>query len=141
MKIKYLPTGIIFDLPVEECKRIYKESPFNYEVLDGAFKDESKSPQSTVAKKVLGDEDGEGEKKLEDLTVPELKKLCDEKEIEYTKSVKKADLIALLENAEEDEEDGEDEQGDEDGEGEDNENGETDGSDKNEEENSEESEE
>lgn len=138
MKIKYLPTGIIFDLPVEECKRIYKESPFNYEVLDGAFKDESKTPQSTVAKKVLGDEDGEGEKKLEDLTVPELKKLCDEKEIEYTKSAKKADLIALLENAEneeeeeEEEEDGEDEQGDEDGE--------TDGSDENEED-SEESEE
>ena len=138
MKIKYLPTGIIFDLPVEECKRIYKESPFNYEVLDRAFKDESKTPQSTVAKKVLGDEDGEGEKKLEDLTVPELKKLCDEKEIEYTKSAKKADLIALLENAEneeeeeEEEEDGEDEQGDEDGE--------TDGSDENEED-SEESEE
>ena len=101
MKIKYIPTGNIFDLPKEECERIYKESPFNYEILDGAFTVEAKAPKSTVAQKVLADEEEQEEKSLNDLTVPELKALCDEKEIEYKKSDKKADLIALLETKEE----------------------------------------
>lgn len=139
MKIKYLPTGNVFDLPVEECERIYKESPFNYEVLDEHFNKEAATPKSTVAQKVL-EEDGEEEPKtLNDLTVPELEAICDEREIEYSKSAKKADLIALIEKADNDEQDAEEEeeeQEEEDGEEED---GELDGSD--EEETEEESEE
>ncbi len=128
MKIKYIPTGNIFDLPKEECERIYKESPFNYEILDGAFTVEAKAPKSTVAQKVLADEEEQEEKSLNDLTVPELKALCDEKEIEYKKSDRKADLIALLETKEE--ENGEDEEEQEETEEEEEtEDGETDGSD------------
>ena len=111
MRIMYLPTGNVFDLPKEECKRIYEESPFNYEILDGAFSAEDKTPASTVAQKVLADEEEQEEQTLNDLTVPELKALCDEKEIEYAKSARKAELIALLEaNAEVKEENGEDEE-------------------------------
>lgn len=131
MKIKYLPTGNVFDLPVEECKRIYEESPFNYEILDGAFKKEAQAPKSTVAQKVLEDEE-EQEKTLNDLTVPELKALCDENGIKYAKSAKKADLIALLEEPKAEQEDGEDEEEQEEDE-EETEDGETDGSDENEE--------
>ena len=139
MRIKYLPTGNVFDLPKEECKRIYEESPFNYEILDGAFPAEDKTPASTVAQKVLADEDEQTEQTLNDLTVPELKALCDEKEIEYKKSDRKADLIALLEaNAEVKEENGEDEEEQEETE-EEEEDGETESSD--EEETEEESEE
>ena len=142
MKIKYLPTGNVFDLPVEECKRIYKESPFNYEILDEHFDKEAATPKSTVAQKVL-EEDGEEElKTLNDLTVPELKAICDEREIEYSKADRKADLIALIEKADNDEQDAEEEeeeQEEEDGEEEETEDGELDGSD--EEETEEESEE
>ena len=68
MKIKYIPTGNIFDLPKEECERIYKESPVNYEILDGAFTVEAKAPKSTVAQKVLADEEEQEETEEEEET-------------------------------------------------------------------------
>ena len=117
MKIKYIPTGHIFDLPEEECKRIWKESPFNYEVLDGKFDAGAQTPNTSVANKVLGEADDAKEKTLEEMTVKELKALCDEKEIEYAKSATKPVLIALLEKDAETEEETED--GENDGEADD----------------------
>lgn len=116
MKIKYIPTGHIFDLPEEECKRIWKESPFNYEVLDGKFDAGAQTPNTSVANKVLGEADDAKEKTLEEMTVKELKALCDEKEIEYAKSATKPVLIALLEKDAETEEETEEEEETEDGE-------------------------
>ena len=34
MKIKYIPTGNIFDLPEKECMKIYKEDRCNYQFID-----------------------------------------------------------------------------------------------------------
>lgn len=128
MKIQYIPTGNIFDLPKEECKRIYEESPFNYKILDGVLETkENKTPKSTVANKVLGgDDDVNNEKKniYKSFTVAELKALCDSKKIEYdAKNDKKADLIEhLLKSDEKKEEKGETEnaEGEKDGQNPDN---------------------
>lgn len=108
MRIKYKPTGNVFDLPEAEARRIYIEDKgFNYEVLDGKIEIEDKNVEKTsVYNKIVEEDkqeetkDGENEKSeeksLESYTVPELKAALDELNIEYPKNAKKAELIALL---------------------------------------------
>lgn len=115
MKIKYLPTGNVFDLPKSECERIYKESPFNYEILDGHFDLDEKEPKSTVASKVLGN-DAETAPNAK-MTFEQLKEIALKNGIseelltdEKGKNIKKADLLKLIEENQPDEDaDGEDE--------------------------------
>lgn len=108
MRIKYIPTGNVFDLPEAEARRIYIEDKgFNYEVLDGKIEIENENVEKTsVYNKIVEEDkqeeekDGENEKSeeksLESYTVPELKAKLDELNIEYPKNAKKAELIALL---------------------------------------------
>lgn len=90
MEIKYLPTGNIFDLPVEECKRIYSESPFNYEILDDKFEIKEEPKKGTVADLVMGKqeektEDLENEEKTEEMQNDDAEKSEDEIKAELIK--------------------------------------------------------
>lgn len=114
MRIKFKPTGNIFDLPEEEAKRIVIEDKgFNYEVLDGEIKIDDETPEETTVynqivenetendnaeEKTEETEEDDKPKALEDYTIPELKSRLDELKIPYSKSAKKADLIALFSN-------------------------------------------
>lgn len=83
MKIQYLPTGNIFDLPEKECKRIFNESPFNYKVLDDSFEIKSEPEKGTIADMVIENseqeetEEGTTEKTEEEIKA-ELIKRCKE---------------------------------------------------------------
>nr|DAX39297.1 MAG TPA: HeH/LEM domain [Caudoviricetes sp.] len=103
-KVKNKITGFIFELSKEVCDKLVTEEPYNFEVIDKDYVPpvrESEQTQSVASKVVVEkpqDGSGKGEKTeiLEDLTVPQLKEKLDELKIEYAKSAKKADLIALL---------------------------------------------
>ena len=99
MKIKYIPTGNIFDLPEKEAKRIYIESKgYNYEIIDKTdIVPEEKEEKTTVYEEIVEtDETAETTKATEDMTKEELMALCDTLGIEYKKTAKKAELINLL---------------------------------------------
>lgn len=107
MKIKYLPTGNIFDLPEEECKRIWTESPFNYEILDGAFKAPAETEKSTVAKKVLAETEKDETKPNKNMSFEQLKGIALKKGIPETmlvaengKNITKAELLKLIDEYE-----------------------------------------
>lgn len=107
MKIKYLPTGNIFDLPVEECKRIYTESPFNYQILDNSFVVPEEKEKSTVAKKVLQETENDETASYKKMTVEQLKGIAIKKGVPETmlvdekgKDIKKADLLKLIDEYE-----------------------------------------
>lgn len=56
MKIKYIPTGNIFDLPEKEAKRIYVESKgYNYEIIDDTdiVIEEEKEEKTTVFEEIV----------------------------------------------------------------------------------------
>lgn len=42
MKLKYIPTQIVFDLPEADALRIYKHDTCNYQILDKDFVDDIK---------------------------------------------------------------------------------------------------
>lgn len=63
MKIKCNSTGNEFDLPLDECQRLYAENPFEFTVLDDKFVPPVTDKPSTIAQKVLGNvAGGDGEK-------------------------------------------------------------------------------
>lgn len=102
-KIKNKKTGFEFLLPKEECDRLVMDEPHNFVVIDEDYVSPlaAKEEKTSTYNKVVdnGNQDGEEEKEpktLEDLTVAELKKILEEREIEYAKSAKKAELIELI---------------------------------------------
>lgn len=110
MRIKFKPTGNIFDLPEEEARRIVIEDKgFNYEVLDGEIKiDDEISEKTSVynlivngnqpddSKKSGTEDEKEQVKPFEQWTIPELKAKLDDMNIKYSKSAKKDDLLELF---------------------------------------------
>ncbi len=66
MKIKCNSTGNEFDLPLEECQRLYAENPFEFTVLDEKFVPPVTEQPSTIAQKVLGEVAGGGTEKDKD---------------------------------------------------------------------------
>lgn len=102
-KIKNKKTGFEFLLPKEECDRLVMDEPHNFVVIDADYVSPlaAKEEKTSTYNKVVdnGNQDGEEEKEpktLEDLTVAELKKILEEREIVYAKSAKKAELIELI---------------------------------------------
>lgn len=101
-RIKNKKTGFDFLLPKEECDRLVMEEPHNFVVTDEDYVSPlaAKEVKTSTFEKVVASGDGKEEEKepktLEDLTVAELKKILEEREIEFTKSAKKADLIELI---------------------------------------------
>jgi hypothetical protein len=112
--IKFIPTGNIFKMPTENAKEILKADRGNfYEVVGGVDipKEVEEVKETNTYNMVVEEEqtvkaDEETsteaveekplEEKLADMKVAELATYCDEHEIKYKKSDKKADLIQKI---------------------------------------------
>lgn len=95
MKIKCNSTGNEFDLPLEECQRLYLESPHEFTVLDEKFVPPSTETPSTIAQRVLGtagNDNGNGAGNAGGSTVKK-----DEKPADPYAEFKMADFTAELE--------------------------------------------
>lgn len=88
IQLKYVPTGIIFKLPVEEALKIYKDARgIDYEILDKDYvPEEPKEEETTVYKQIVEDNtEEETEKEASELEA--LKKEADELGIKYNKNI------------------------------------------------------
>lgn len=112
MKIKFIPTGNIFDLPKTEIDRIMRDDRGNYEVLDEnyALPNETVVETSVYNQIVQQEEQEEQEKEKQEeeeeevdytkMTNPELYELCVKRNIKVGKKEKKENMIALLKGEE-----------------------------------------
>lgn len=110
MKIKFIPTGNIFDLPKAEIDRIMRDDRGNYEVLDENYTlpndtdIEEKSVYNQIVQKEKEDKQEEKEDKEDvdytKMTNPELYELCVKRNIKVGKKEKKENMIALLKGEE-----------------------------------------
>lgn len=48
MKLQYIPTGIIFELPETDAVKIFRSDKGNYKILDKNFVDEVKTVEETT---------------------------------------------------------------------------------------------
>lgn len=81
LKIKFKPTGNIFEVPVEEAERLYCEDNKNFEYLDKNFKKKiSQAENSTTFNKVVVNE----AKPISDYTYNELKNYCKKNNLEQS---------------------------------------------------------
>lgn len=85
IKLQYIPTGIVFNLPVEEALKIYNESRGNdYKILDeGYVKEDPKEEETTVYQQIIEEEITE--KDSDELDT--LKKEADELGVKYGKTI------------------------------------------------------
>lgn len=58
IRLQYIPTGIVFNLPVEEALKIYNESRGNdYKILDeGYVTEEPEEEETTVYQQIVEEE-------------------------------------------------------------------------------------
>ena len=110
--IKFIPTGNIFKMPTQNAKEILKDDRGNfYEVVEGVDipKEVEEVKETTTYNMVVEEtvkaeeetsteavEEKPLEEKLAGMKVAELATYCDEHEIKYNKSDKKADLIKKI---------------------------------------------
>lgn len=89
MKIRCNSTGNEFDLPLEECQRLFLENPHEFTVLDDKFVPPVTENPSTIAQRVLGETgNGNGTGNAGD---------ADKKPVNPYADFKEPDLIAELE--------------------------------------------
>lgn len=110
MKIKFIPTGNIFDLPKAEIDRIMRDDRGNYEVLDENYTlpndtdIEEKSVYNQIVQEEKEDKQEDKEEKEDvdytKMTNPELYELCVKRNIKVGKKEKKENMIALLKGEE-----------------------------------------
>ena len=106
VKLKYVPTGIIFSMPKEDAIEIMKTDRGNYEAVDFKFPEAKEIVETTTFEQVVeSDEEKEydreaREKELKKLKVADLIAFCDENKIAYAETDKKADLIEKIIEAE-----------------------------------------
>lgn len=108
--LRFIPTGIVFHLPVEDAKEVLASDRGNFEVVGGVdiAEDEESIEETSTYNKVVGDgqndDDSQDDKNgpklskeaLEAMKVVDLEKLCEELKVEVNKKDKKADLIEKL---------------------------------------------
>ena len=119
--LRFIPTGIVFHLPVNDAKEVLASDRGNFEVVGGVdiAEDEAEIEETSTYNKVVGDgqNDDEGQKQndgqnddnqgeenkpklsktaLKAMRVEELVKLCEELKVEVLEEDKKADLIEKL---------------------------------------------
>lgn len=106
VKLKYVPTGIVFSMPKEDAIEIMKTDRGNYEAVDFKFPEAKEIVETTTFEQVVeSDEEKEydrdaREKELKKLKVADLIAYCDENKIAYAETDKKADLIEKIIEAE-----------------------------------------
>ena len=108
--LRFIPTGIVFHLPVEDAKEVLASDRGNFEVVGGVdiAEDEETIEETSTYNKVVGDgqndDDSQGDENrpklsktaLKAMKVEELVKLCEELKVEVLEEDKKADLIEKL---------------------------------------------
>lgn len=110
MKIKFIPTGNIFDLPKAEIDRIMRDDRGNYEVLDENYTlpNDTDIEEKSVYNQIVQEEKEDKQEEKEDkedvdytkMTNPELYELCVKRNIKVGKKEKKEKMIALLKGEE-----------------------------------------
>ena len=110
MKIKFIPTGNIFDLPKAEIDRIMRDDRGNYEVLDENYTlpNDTDIEEKSVYNQIVQEEKEDKQEEKEDkedvdytkMTNPELYELCVKRNIKVGKKEKKENMIALLKGEE-----------------------------------------
>ena len=110
IKVKFIPTKIIMSIPEPDLIELLKNDRGNFEIIDNDFdapKEEIVVETTTYDQVVENNEDNPAtsyeelrEKELKKLKVTELIAFCDEKQIAYEKTDKKADLIEKIIKAE-----------------------------------------
>lgn len=124
-KLKYIPTGNIFNLPYEEAVNVIKSDRGNFVVVGGKeINNDEPAVTETSTYNLVVDENGQDtdndntddnengqddtkkmtKTALNKLRVEELENLCNEKNIEIVETDKKADLIEKLLQTNEEEE-------------------------------------
>lgn len=103
MKIKFIPTGNIFDLPENECLKIYKEDRGNYEFLDKFSKTISSeiknvSVDDLVVKDKTNDLQKQEEEKTEIKSDSETKTETDTEKAELIQKAKSLGIKGNLDN-------------------------------------------
>ena len=119
--LRFIPTGIVFHLPVEDAKEVLASDRGNFEIVGGVdiAEDKETIEETSTYNKVVGDgqNDNEGQGQndgqnnndqneengpklsktaLKAMKVEELVKLCEELKVEVLEEDKKADLIEKL---------------------------------------------
>lgn len=107
MKIKFIPTGNIFDLPKAEIDRIMRDDRGNYEVLDENYTlpNDTDIEEKSVYNQIVQEDKEDKQEDKEDvdytkMTNPELYELCVKRNIKVGKKEKKENMIALLKGEE-----------------------------------------
>ena len=107
--LRFIPTGIVFHLPVEDAKEVLASDRGNFEVVGGVdiAEDEETIEETSTYNKVVGDGQNDNDQNEENrpklsktalkaMKVEDLVKLCEELKVEVTEEDKKADLIEKL---------------------------------------------
>lgn len=109
IKVKFIPTKVVMAIPEPDLIELLKNDRGNFEVLDKDFKLPKKETvlETTTYDQVVEEAEEEKEydreareKELKKLKVQDLIAFCDEKQIAYEETDKKADLIAKIIEAE-----------------------------------------
>lgn len=108
IKVRFVPTKVVFTIPEPDLIEILKNDRGNYEVLDKDFKLPQKEVvlETTTFEQVVEDEtvkeyDREArEKELKKMKVAELIDFCDKNKIAYSEEDRKADLVEKIITAE-----------------------------------------
>ena len=107
--LRFIPTGIVFHLPVEDAKEVLASDRGNFEIVGGVdiAEDEETIEETSTYNKVVGDGQNDNDQNEENrpklsktalkaMKVEELVKLCEELKVEVLEEDKKADLIEKL---------------------------------------------
>ena len=107
--LRFIPTGIVFHLPVEDAKEVLASDRGNFEVVGGVDieEDEETIEETSTYNKVVGDGQNDNDQNEENrpklsktalkaMKVEDLVKLCEELKVEVAEEDKKADLIEKL---------------------------------------------
>lgn len=107
--LRFIPTGIVFHLPVEDAKEVLASDRGNFEIIGGVdiAEDEETIEETSTYNKVVGDGQNDNDQNEENgpklsktalkaMKVEELVKLCEELKVEVTEEDKKANLIEKL---------------------------------------------
>ena len=107
--LRFIPTGIVFHLPVNDAKEVLASDRGNFEVVGGVdiAEDEETIEETSTYNKVVGDGQNDNDQNEEDrpklsktalkaMKVEDLVKLCEELKVEVLEEDKKADLIEKL---------------------------------------------
>ena len=99
--LRFIPTGIVFHLPVNDAKEVLASDRGNFEVVGGVdiAEDEAEIEETSTYNKVVGEEEIApklSKTALKAMRVEDLVKLCEELKVEVTEEDKKSNLIEKL---------------------------------------------